>query len=346
VTLPREAVTDGSAIAFDGVGVDYPGADRPAVDGISLEVAQGELVVLLGPSGCGKTTLLKTVNRLVELTTGRVLLEGRDAASVPATDLRRRIGYAIQATGLFPHMTVGANIAVVPRLLGWSPERIEARVAEMLELVNLPREYAARYPRQLSGGEAQRVGIARALAADPGFLLMDEPFGAIDAINRERLQDGLLEIQARLHKTILFVTHDVDEAVRLADRIAVLRDGSLVQYAPPLELLVSPADDFVADLVSADDVFRQLSLMAVGAVMLSSGCAPQADAPQDALSGARPIVRADASLRTALTQLLRSGADKLDVVDERGNFAGCLGLAEVRRMITARDTAHGPRGDG
>lgn len=214
-----------------------------------MDVVDGELLVLLGPSGCGKTTLLKTVNRLVEPTAGRILVAGVDARTVPVVRLRRGIGYAIQATGLFPHLTVARNVAVVPRLLGWDRARVDARVEEMLDLVGLPAGYGGRYPRQLSGGEAQRVGLARALAGDPTTLLMDEPFGALDAISRARLQDVLLAIQARLDRTILFVTHDVAEALRLADRIAVLDRGRLVQVGPPAELVARPADPLVAELL-------------------------------------------------------------------------------------------------
>jgi osmoprotectant transport system ATP-binding protein len=293
-------------------------------------VAAGELVVLLGPSGCGKTTLLKTVNRLVEPSAGRVLLGGQDLQSLAVTDLRRRIGYAIQATGLFPHMTVAANIAVVPRLLGWSAARIETRVGELLALVKLPDETRQRYPRQLSGGEAQRVGLARALAADPAYLLMDEPFGAIDAINRDHLQGVLQGIQQQLRKTVLFVTHDVDEALRLADRIAVLRDGRLVQYDRPLDLLLAPADPFVADLVDAEDLFRQLSLLPVRAVM-----GPVA--PGTALPDRGDRLSPESDLRSALMALLRAGVVTLPVVDGQDQLVGQLALSDVQRLVRAAD---------
>jgi osmoprotectant transport system ATP-binding protein len=316
------------AVRFDAVGVTFRGAARPAVDGVSLDVGRGELVVLLGPSGSGKTTLMKTVNRLVEPTAGRVLLEGRDVRELPPTALRRRIGYVIQATGLFPHMRVEDNIAVVPELLGWERRRIEARVDELLALVNLPLHYRPRYPRELSGGEAQRVGIARALAADPAYLLMDEPFGALDAINRERLQSALLRIQARLHKTILFVTHDVDEAIRLADRIAVLQEGRLVQYARPLALLSNPADTFVADLLDSDDLFRELSLLPVRSVMAPAG---EAAVPPDP-SDEDAFLRADADLRLALMRLMRAEADELPVLDAEDRLVGRLSLADLRRV--------------
>ena len=229
-----------------------------------FDVAPGELVVLLGPSGCGKSTLLRTVNRLVALTRGRITLDGRDAAAMDPVGLRRSIGYAIQAVGLFGHMTVAGNIGVVPSLLGWERDRIERRVDELLELVHLdPARYRSRRPRQLSGGEAQRVGVARALAARPRVLLMDEPFGAVDALVRTGLQRELARIVAELRTTTLFVTHDVDEALRLADRIVVLREGRVEQVATPVELLDGPATAYVRELVHAgDEVYRQYFLHA------------------------------------------------------------------------------------
>jgi osmoprotectant transport system ATP-binding protein len=298
------------------------------------------LVVLLGPSGCGKTTLLKTVNRLVEPTHGRVLLEGEDVRAQPATALRRRIGYVIQATGLFPHLSVGRNIGVVPELLGWQPPAIAARVDALLTLVNLPTAYRDRYPRQLSGGEAQRVGLARALAADPAFLLMDEPFGAIDAINRDHLQAALLEIQHRLHKTILFVTHDVEEAMRLADRVAVMRAGRLVQFGSPLELLVHPADAFVRELLGGDDLFRRLRLVPIGSIMepaegagdrptdlASTALQPVIPAPQAAVPTLHPATPA----REALTALVAAGMLALPVQDADGQVVGKITFDAIHR---------------
>jgi osmoprotectant transport system ATP-binding protein len=292
---------------------------------VDLVAPSGELLVLLGPSGCGKTTLLKTVNRLVEPTAGRVLLGGEDVRDVPATALRRRIGYVIQATGLFPHLRVADNVAVVPRLLGWPTARIEARVDELLGLVGLPLEYRKRWPRQLSGGEAQRVGIARALAANPAYLLMDEPFGALDAITRQRLQAAMRAIQAHLRKTILFVTHDVDEALRLADRIAVLREGRLVQVAKPLALLSRPADAFVADLVGAADTMRRLRLLRVADALAarppSASVPRRGEAPTFGEGGEANAPASDTSalqlqddLGTALSRLLESPSGWLPVV--------------------------------
>jgi osmoprotectant transport system ATP-binding protein len=248
----------GAAIAFANATVRYAGADRAAVDDVSFDVAAGELVVLLGPSGCGKSTLLRTVNRLVPLTGGSVCVNGRDVTATDDVELRRSIGYAIQAVGLFSHMTVAANIGVVPSLLGWSKQDIDARVDELLQLVGLdPQRYRNRKPRQLSGGEAQRIGVARAIAARPDALLMDEPFGAVDAIVRSALQRELTRIVRELKTTTLFVTHDFDEALRLADRIVVMRDGRVEQVATPNELLQSPATSYVRNLVHAgDDVYR------------------------------------------------------------------------------------------
>ncbi len=241
----------GSAIAFDATTVRYPDATRDAISQITFDVAPGEFVVLLGASGSGKSTLLRTVNRLVEPTGGRVLIDGADASTMDPTTLRRGIGYAIQGVGLFAHMTVAANIAIVPELLGWPRERIAERVDELLALVDLdPQRYRTRRPASLSGGEAQRVGVARAIAAEPRVLLMDEPFGAVDPIVRASLQRELLEIVARITTTVLFVTHDVREALHLADKIAILRDGRLVQFGAKNDIRDRPADRGVADLMS------------------------------------------------------------------------------------------------
>jgi osmoprotectant transport system ATP-binding protein len=245
-------LTGHTAIRFDGATVRYAGADRDAIDEIRFEVAAGELIVLLGPSGCGKSTLLRTVNRLVPLTAGRIEFYGRDVTAVDAVALRRSIGYAIQAVGLFTHMTVAQNIAIVPSLLGWPRQETDARVDELLTLVRLdPARYRERRPRELSGGEAQRVGVARAIAARPRALLMDEPFGAVDALVRRELQRELARIVSELRTTTLFVTHDVDEALRLADRIVVMREGRVEQLATPSELRERPATRYVRDLVDA-----------------------------------------------------------------------------------------------
>jgi osmoprotectant transport system ATP-binding protein len=235
------------------------------VDGLSLEVPSGEICVLVGPSGCGKTTAMRMVNRMIDITSGDILLDGRSVRERQPAELRREIGYAIQQIGLFPHLSVAGNIATVPRLLGWPKERIRARVDELLTLVSLdPHETRDRYPAQLSGGQRQRVGVARALAVDPPLMLMDEPFGAIDPINRERLQNEFLRLQREIRKTIVFVTHDIDEAIKMGDRIAVMqKGGKLAQYAPPAELLMYPEGRFVEDFVGADRALKRLALQRV-----------------------------------------------------------------------------------
>jgi osmoprotectant transport system ATP-binding protein len=246
---------------YAGTGTGIPGA----VEDLSLEVPAGKICVLVGPSGCGKTTTLKMVNRLIEPTSGRILIGDTDVARRDVIELRRSIGYVIQQVGLFPHQTVGENVATVPRLLGWDPARQRARAAELLELVGLDTaRYATRYPTALSGGERQRVGVARALAADPPVLLMDEPFGAVDPIVRERLQNELLRLQEQLAKTIIFVTHDIDEAIKMGDLVAVMQAGGhLAQFGPPADILANPASDFVARFVGADRGLKRLALIRV-----------------------------------------------------------------------------------
>jgi osmoprotectant transport system ATP-binding protein len=247
----------------------YPGADEPALVELDLEVSGGEICVFVGPSGSGKTTAIRMVNRMVEITEGEILVQGRSVVERSPAQLRREIGYVIQQIGLFPHRTVGENIATVPRLLGWDRERVEERVEELLELVRIDPALRGRFPAQLSGGQQQRVGVARALAANPGVMLMDEPFGAVDPINREWLQNEFLRLQAEVRKTILFVTHDIDEAIKMGDRIAILREGGrLAQYATPAELLMAPADDFVEDFVGADRALKRLALMRVSDIDL------------------------------------------------------------------------------
>lgn len=312
-----------AGIRFEHVSKQFPGAAQAAVEDCSFTAADGSFVVLLGPSGCGKTTLLKMVNRLVEPTAGTIYLQETDIRQMNVTELRRRIGYVIQQIGLFPHMTVAQNVSVVPNLLKWPAAKTQARVDELLALVDLPpAEYRNRYPAQMSGGQRQRVGVARALAGDPQVILMDEPFGAVDAITRSGLQEEMLHLQRKLKKTILFVTHDVEEALRLADKIVVMRAGKIVQYDTPFTILRQPANEFVYQLVGAEDMVRQLSLVRVESAMepLSMGSPPELT----------HIIGRDDTLRQALSLLLRSAASGVTVVDN-GVPVGWLTLDSIRR---------------
>ena len=273
--MPSDEVTDqvsntgASPVRYAGATKRYPGSASAAVDDLTLEVPAGEICVLVGPSGCGKTTAMRMVNRTVEPSEGDIFIGDRSVRDRNPAQLRREIGYVIQQIGLFPHRTIAENVAAVPQLLGWKKERAAARGAELLALVGLDPDLADRYPAQLSGGQQQRVGVARALAADPLVMLMDEPFGAIDPINRERLQNQFLRLQAEIRKTVLFVTHDIDEAIKMGDRIAVMREGGKVaQYATPAELLMDPADEFVEDFVGADRALKRLALMRVSDIDL------------------------------------------------------------------------------
>lgn len=261
----------GAEIELVDVVKKYPGQAQPAVRGMNLTIPAGEIVMFVGPSGCGKTTTVKMINRLIEPTSGKILIDGEDAITKDPTTLRRSIGYVIQGGGLMPHMTVADNIALVPGLLHWEKDRIRQRVDELLEMTGLdPEEYRDRYPRELSGGQQQRVGVARGLAADPPVVLMDEPFGAVDPITRQRLQDELLGIQEDLHKTIVFVTHDIDEAIKLGDRVLILQEGGhIAQYDTPENILAAPANDFVADFIGAGSRLKQLSLLRVSDLELS-----------------------------------------------------------------------------
>jgi len=321
-----------AAVSFQHVVKEYESGKR-VIDGVSFDVARGAFVVLLGPSGCGKTTLLKTVNRLIEPTSGTILVNGADVRSLEPTTLRRGIGYVIQQIGLFPHMRVAENVAVVPSLLGWSKDRIATRVEQMLDLVHLPAgQFGERFPAALSGGQQQRVGLARALAADPDILLMDEPFGALDAIERTRLQSELASLQQQLHKTVLFVTHDVDEALRLADGIVVMRTGRIVQYGRPREILARPTDSFVAELVNAGDLVRLFSLMKVREVTLVAADSLEGS---DAKSNV-PAIDQNSDLHRALSLMLSAGAFHLNVVDESHKQLGALTLES---MLTAAHAA-------
>ena len=312
-------------IRIEGLTKRFPGSPRPAVDDLSLDIPEGELCVLIGSSGCGKTTTMRMINRMIEPDAGLIEVNGQDVRAQDPVALRRGIGYVIQQTGLFPHLRIGDNIATVPRLLGWDERRIAARVDELLALVGLPPgQYRDRYPRELSGGQRQRVGVARALAADPPVMLMDEPFGAIDPINRALLQDEFLRILRNLRKTIVFVTHDIDEALKMGDRVAILHDGKVVQYATPDVLLASPADDFVASFLGTGRSLKRLALVTVGHACEGRAAHPDA-----------PAIGADRSLRDALALLLETGTSELAVLDDAGQRCGRIGLDAVRGMATA-----------
>ncbi|WP_366918522.1 ABC transporter ATP-binding protein [Acaryochloris sp. IP29b_bin.148] len=304
---------------FKQVSLQFPGMPEPTLRNCTFEVNAGEVVVILGPSGCGKTTLLKLVNRLYEATTGQIFINDNDIQTIPLTTLRRRMGYVIQQAGLFPHMTIAQNIAVVPKLLGWSKTEMAARVEALLELVQLPLAFGQRYPSQLSGGQQQRVGLARALAANPEVLLMDEPFGALDAITRKSLQVKLLQLQQQFQKTILFVSHDIEEALQLADRILILNQGLLVQYGTPWQILTQPASVFVEELVGTQDVLKQLSVLPVRSVMESTSF----------VISHLPKIGSNRSLRQALSILLKSGQSQLQVM-EGETAIGILDLNHIQ----------------
>jgi osmoprotectant transport system ATP-binding protein len=278
----------------------FPGSVSPAVTDLSFEVPEGAVATLVGPSGCGKSTTLRMINRLIEPTSGTILVGGQDVRAQDPTELRRGIGYVIQQVGLFPHRTIAQNVGTVPQLLGWDRSRIRARVGELLELVGLDAGLGARYPSELSGGQQQRVGVARALAADPPVLLMDEPFGAVDPLVRARLQDELLALQRELHKTIVFVTHDIDEAIRLGDRMAVLDVGGvLAQYGPPDEVLAAPSGGFVSRFLGSERGLKRLALQSVATARLERG----------------PAVAAGATAAEVHSVMQRTGTDWVAVVD-------------------------------
>ena len=314
-------------IEFRHVTKRYRGRRQAAVNDLSLAIPAGEICVLVGPSGAGKTTAMKLVNRLIDLTEGEILIDGRDVTKMDQTELRRGIGYVIQQVGLFPHMSVADNVATVPRLLGWERSRVRSRVTELLELVGLdPEEDGSRYPAQLSGGQRQRVGLARALAADPPVMLMDEPFGALDPITRDRLQNEFLRLHGQLRKTVIFVTHDIDEAIKMGDKIAILREGGvLAQYASPVEILTHPADDFVAQFVGADRALKRLALSSVGDLELL-------EAAPDAAEG--PVLSPSTSLRDALSQILTEDGRPLPV-RENGGVQGYVSVELVTRALSA-----------
>jgi osmoprotectant transport system ATP-binding protein len=317
-------------IAFKGVVKRYPGRPRAAVEDLTFDVAPGEICVLIGPSGCGKTTALKMVNRLISISDGDITIDGRSVRQLELTQLRRGIGYVFQQIGLFPHMTIEHNIGAVPRLLGWSKERIRTRASELLELVGLdPEGDLKRYPGEFSGGQQQRIGVARALAADPPIMLMDEPFGAIDPIARERLQNDFLRLHGQVRKTVIFVTHDIDEAIKMGDKIAIMRDGHLVQLATADDLLASPADDFVASFVGEDRGLKRLRVRTLSDIDLD----PPSDAP------GLPTVPRDTSLHFALSKMLSEGVQIVNVVDEHGQPVGACRLEAITHLIAPAEGA-------
>jgi osmoprotectant transport system ATP-binding protein len=304
----------------------FPGAAHPAVDRLTLIIPEGEVCVLIGPSGCGKTTTMRIINRMIEPDGGTVTVNGRNVMDVDPVTLRRHIGYVIQQIGLFPHWSIADNVATVPKLLGWDDKKIAARVDELLALVGMDaKTYRDRFPRELSGGQKQRIGVARALAADPPVMLMDEPFGAIDPITRTRLQDEFLRILHALKKTIVFVTHDIDEAIRMGDRIAIMKDGALVQYDTPEAILSAPADAFVEAFVGADRALKRLALITASDAMVADVAPP----PQ------APVIDGTLSLRDALALMLSLGVEALVINGSQGNAMGVVTLAAIRARTRA-----------
>jgi osmoprotectant transport system ATP-binding protein len=304
----------------------FPGAARPAVDRLTLSIGDGDVCVLIGPSGCGKTTTMRMINRMIEPDSGTITVGGRNVLDIDPIELRRSIGYVIQQVGLFPHWSIADNIATVPRLLNWDEKKIRARVDELLTLVGMdPAQDRDRFPRELSGGQRQRIGVARALAADPPVMLMDEPFGAIDPITRARLQSEFLKILQSLRKTIVFVTHDIDEAIRMGDRIAILRDGALVQYDTPEAILAHPASAFVEEFVGADRALKRLALITTATVVQRAN----GELPPDTIA-------AEASLRDALALMLAKGVDALAVTGPgTARSSGVVTLARIREHVRA-----------
>ena len=326
-TDPDEHESGGVPIHLEDLTKEYPGTDRPAVDKVNMEIPAGEIVVLVGPSGCGKTTTMRMINRMIQPTSGRIVIGGEDVSDLDDVTLRRRIGYVIQQIGLIPHLTIAQNVALVPKLLKWDKKRVADRVEEMLTVVGLdPDQYRSRYPRQLSGGQQQRVGVARALAAGPPIMLMDEPFGAVDPITRGRLQDEFLSLQQTLRKTIVFVTHDFDEALHLGDRIAVLREGSAIaQYDTPENILANPADDFVEGFIGEGAALKRLHFERVDSLDLSgeSDGAPSAE-----------TVDVSSTLHAALDLMVGKGLRSLTVAED-SRPVGTVRIDDILNRVSA-----------
>ncbi len=319
-------------LEFVGVTKHYPHAETAAIDNLSFTVPAGEVCVLVGPSGCGKTTAMRLVNRMIDLTSGDILIDNATIKGRSTTELRRDIGYVIQHVGLFPHLNILKNISVVPKLLGWDRKRMNDRAHELLDLIGLPQEMGTRYPSQLSGGQRQRVGVARALAADPPLMLMDEPFGAIDPINRDRLQNEFQRLQREIRKTVVFVTHDIDEAIKMGDRICILREGGrLVQYDTPANILASPADEFVARFVGADRGLKRLALTRLDEIDLED----MSRAPR---VGEASTVPSSATLRDALSAMMSDSMRPLLVVDADDTPIGSVSIELINKALR-RDVA-------
>ncbi len=331
VAATRPATT-AAPIVFRRVSKRYPGRPQAAVEDLSFEIPSGEICVLIGPSGCGKTTALKMVNRLIPMTGGDITIDGKSVNAIDTSQLRRGIGYVFQQIGLFPHLTVEDNIGTVPRLLGWPKARIRERALELLRLVGLGSEdNLRRYPGEFSGGQQQRIGVARAMAVDPPLMLMDEPFGAIDPITRDRLQDDFLRLHREVRKTIIFVTHDIDEAIKMGDRIAIMRDGHLVQIDTPDNLLAAPADEFVANFVGADRGLKRLRVWTLSDLRL------------DPYSGGdQPSATAATTLRDALSLMLTAGASRVTVTGQDGAALGCVSLEAIAAMLGPEPRAPEP----
>ncbi|WP_042167870.1 ABC transporter ATP-binding protein [Paenibacillus gorillae] len=316
------------AIVFNEVTKTFPKAAKPAVNETNLRIEAGSFVTILGASGCGKTTLLKMINRIHEPSSGRILINGQEITKWPLNELRIQIGYVIQGIGLFPHLTIEENIATIPKVLKWPPKRIQERIDYLLDLVHLPQSFKKRYPAQLSGGQQQRVGLARAMAGDPAIMLMDEPFGAIDAITRESLQDEMIQIQKKLNKTIMFVTHDVQEAMKLGDRIIVMNDGTIQQYDTPLEVLARPANEFVQKLVKSDNQFNQLDLIKAEDAMI-----PLDSVSNESSQGVARAVGRESSLKSVLLLLLQPEVTVVWVVDEEETPVGSITWEQLKLKV-------------
>ncbi len=326
-TRENTAQTGETMIRLENLSKTFPAQDEPAVDDLSMDIYEGEIVVLVGPSGCGKTTTMKLINRLIEPSSGRIFLQGEDVTTVNSDNLRRRIGYVIQQIGLFPHMTIADNIATVPKMLGWDKERTSERIDELLETVGIDLSYRDRYPKELSGGQRQRIGVARAMAADPPVLLMDEPFGAIDPITRDRLQDEFLRLQREIKKTIVFVTHDIDEAVKMGDRIAILKQQSkIAQYDTPENILTDPADDFVRDFIGTGAAIKRLSLSSVSDIETSDW----------------PVARLTDSHEEVREKIRGTSRDHVLLLDEQEKPGRWVGQEEIQHDNTPLEEAGRP----